>query len=155
MKHILTILSALLIASCSSSPSGNESAAPPGKVETPATLEEIEKSFEKYKGVGPVSEVEVGDEIDQTLADEGKVIFEAKCTACHKTDKRFIGPGLKGITERRTPEWTMNMILNPEKMTQEDPIGKLLLIEYNGSPMANQNLTEEEARKVFEYFRTL
>ena len=32
---------------------------------------------------------------------------------------------------------------------------KKLLIEYNGSPMANQNLTEKEARDVVEYFRTI
>jgi hypothetical protein len=49
----------------------------------------------------------------------------------------------------------MNMILNPEEMTKNDPLAKALLIEFNGSPMANQNLTEEEARQVLEYFRTL
>ena len=49
----------------------------------------------------------------------------------------------------------MNMILNPDVMVQEDPIAKKLLMENNGSPMANQNLTNEEARAVLEYFRTL
>ncbi len=49
----------------------------------------------------------------------------------------------------------MNMILNPEEMVQKDPDAKALLIEYNGSPMANQSLTEEEARNILEYFRTL
>jgi hypothetical protein len=49
----------------------------------------------------------------------------------------------------------MNMILNPEKMTQSDPIAKQLLIEANLAPMANQQLTEEQARKILEYFRTL
>ena len=49
----------------------------------------------------------------------------------------------------------MNMILNPEEMVQKDPLAKELLIEFNGSPMANQNLTQEEARAVLEYFRTL
>jgi hypothetical protein len=49
----------------------------------------------------------------------------------------------------------MNMILDPEDMIQKDPLAKALLIEFNGSPMANQNLTEEEARQVLEYFRTL
>ena len=48
----------------------------------------------------------------------------------------------------------MNMILNPEDMVQNDPIAKNLLIEYNGAPMANQNLTQEEARSILEYFRT-
>jgi hypothetical protein len=49
----------------------------------------------------------------------------------------------------------MNMILDPEGMVTNDPLAKSLLIEFNGSPMANQNLTEEEARAVLEYFRTL
>ena len=40
-------------------------------------------------------------------------------------------------------------------MTQKDPLAKQLLIEFNGSPMANQGLTEEEARSILEYFRTL
>lgn len=105
------------------------------------------------KGIGPVKSITLG-EIDQTMADAGKEIFKAKCSACHKEDKRFVGPALAGVTERRTPEWIMNMILNPEVMVAENPIAKQLLAEYL-SPMANQSLTEDEARKVLEYFRTL
>ena len=77
------------------------------------------------------------------------------CTACHRPDTKYIGPAPKGILERRSPEWIMNMILDPERMVKEDPIAKQLLIDYNGSPMANQDLTEEQARGVLEYFRTL
>ncbi|MGA9269653.1 MAG: c-type cytochrome, partial [Lutimonas sp.] len=89
------------------------------------------------KGVGPISSVSLG-EIDADLAAAGETEFKAKCTACHKISKRHIGPGLKGVTERRSPEWIMNMILNPEEMVQKDPIAKKLLVEYNGAPMANQ-----------------
>ncbi len=106
------------------------------------------------KGIGPVKSVTLG-EVDQVMADAGKLIFEANCTACHKTDKKFIGPAPKDILSRRSPEWVMNMILNPEEMVQKDPIAKQLLVEANGAPMANQNLTEEQARQVLEYFRTL
>lgn len=70
-------------------------------------------------------------------------------------DKKFIGPALAGVTERRSPEWIMNMILNPEEMIQKDPIAKQLMIESNMAVMANQNLTEEEARAILEYFRSL
>ena len=107
------------------------------------------------KGVGPVTSVELGASVDQALADKGKAIYEAKCTACHKPTEKFIGPAPKGILDRRSPEWVMNMILAPEKMVKEDPIAKKLLMEFNGSPMANQNLTQDEARQVLEYFRTL
>ena len=107
------------------------------------------------KGVGPIKSVELSETIDQTMAAAGAELFKTKCTACHKPDKKFIGPAPTGVTKRRSPEWIMNMILDPEGMTQNDPIAKALLIEYNGSPMANQSLTETEARSILEYFRTL
>jgi cytochrome c len=107
------------------------------------------------KGIGPIKNLELPDNIDQGMADKGKVNFDAKCLACHKSHKKFIGPAPIGILDRRSPEWVMNMILNPGEMVQKDPIAKQLLIDHNGSPMANQGLTEEEARQILEYFRTL
>ncbi|MDX1545135.1 MAG: cytochrome c [Christiangramia sp.] len=107
------------------------------------------------KGIGPVKNLELPAEIDQEMAAKGKVIFDSKCLACHKPDKKFIGPAPKGVLDRRSPEWVMNMMLNPEEMIMKDPIAKQLLVEHNGSPMANQNLTEEDARQILEYFRTL
>ena len=43
------------------------------------------------------------------------------------------------------------MILNPDEMVKENQAAKELLMEYI-SPMANQSLTEEEARSILEYF---
>lgn len=107
------------------------------------------------KGVGPVKSVTIGETIDQAMAAKGEEVYRTNCLACHKPDKKFIGPAPKGILERRTPEWVMNMILDPENMVKNDALAKELLVEFNGSPMANQNLTEEEARQIVEYFRTL
>ncbi len=107
------------------------------------------------KGIGPVKSVNLTDDIDQALAVKGKATFENLCSACHKLDKKFIGPAMAGVTERRSSEWIMNMILNPEEMIQKDPIAKQLMIESNMAVMANQNLTEEEARSILEYFRML
>ena len=89
------------------------------------------------------------------LGEADKDVFKKMCTACHRADKKFIGPAPTGLLDRRSPEWVMNMILNPEEMVQKDALAKELLIEFNGSPMANQNLSEEDARAVLEYFRTL
>jgi len=107
------------------------------------------------KGIGPISSITLDADIDQKMATHGADVFKKMFTACHRTNKKFIGPAPTGILERRTPEWVMNMILNPEEMTQKDPLAKELLIEFNGSPMANQGLTKEDARAVLEYFRTL
>ncbi len=107
------------------------------------------------KGVGPITSLKLPEEIDQAMVAHGQEIYNKMCTACHRPDKKFIGPAQKGVLSRRTPEWIMNMILNPEGMLQEDPMAKALFVEFNGAPMANQNLTQDEARAVLEYFRTL
>ena len=104
-------------------------------------------------GIGPVKErLNLPQEIDKKMAKEGEKIFEMKCSMCHKLDERYVGPPLRGVTQRRTPEWIMNMILNPVEMTQKDPIAKKLLAEYL-SQMPFQNVTQEDARKILEYFR--
>src|SRR5690606_36757942 len=115
------------------------------------TMKDPYESWQTDHGVGPVSAFEHPAEIYQELALSRKEAFEAKCTACHKPDKKFIGPAPKDILTRRTPAWIINMILNPDRMVQEDVIAKKLLMEFNRSPMANQNLTQEEARPVLEY----
>ena len=107
------------------------------------------------KGVGPITSVTFGEEIDMELAKQGEAKFQMICTACHMIGQRMIGPDLTGVFERRSPEWVMNMILNPDGMLKEDPIAKALLKEYSNMIMTNQNLTEEEARAVAEYLRTL
>jgi mono/diheme cytochrome c family protein len=106
----------------------------------------------KNKGIGPVKNVDLEDDLQEVYVTRGESIFEAKCTACHKFEERYVGPPLKGVTERRTPEWIMNMILNPEEMGKNDPIANELLAEYM-TQMTNQNITEDEARYILEYFR--
>lgn len=145
---------ALLTFSCgggSKESAEGEAAPPPNSMVEKA--EEVDPMDDK--GIGPVSSVEFGSKIDMDLAKKGEELYGQMCTACHRQDQDFIGPTPKGIMERRSPEWIMNMILNPEEMVQKNKIAKDLLIKYNGAPMANQDLTEEQARAVLEYFRTL
>lgn len=107
------------------------------------------------KGVGPIKSVKLDDEINKEMAAKGEESFNSICIACHTIETRLIGPAVKGVMERRSPEWIMNMILNPDGMLKEDPIAKALFKEYNNALMTNQGLSEEEARAIVEYFRTL
>lgn len=106
-------------------------------------------------GVGPFKDVTFSDEINTEMATAGEAKYSAICTACHMAEQRMIGPALKGVYDRRSPAWVMNMISNPDKMLKEDPIAKALLKEYNNAIMLNQNLSDEETRAVAEYLRTL
>lgn len=104
-------------------------------------------------GIGPVKKVELGV-LDSALAEKGKTIFSGKCSACHKLDQRYVGPSLGGVTKRRKPEWIMNMIINPQEMTQKDPVAQDLLGEYLAQ-MATLNLSEPDARALLEYLRQI
>ncbi|MGC1204559.1 MAG: cytochrome c [Flavobacteriaceae bacterium] len=160
---LMTILFSILLMSCGGKEekkkevfSYENKTTTEAKVETKAEKIPASKKVDlSNKGIGPITSLVLPAEIDQTMVAHGADVYKKMCTACHRSDKKFIGPAPTGILERRTPEWVMNMILNPEEMTQKDPLAKELLMEFNGSPMANQNLSEEDARAVLEYFRTL
>jgi cytochrome c len=106
---------------------------------------------ELSKGIGPVKELKL-ETISLELATAGKKIFDAKCAMCHKMGERYAGPELKDVTKRRAPEWIMNMILNPGEMLDKDPVAQELLAEFL-TKMTFQNVTQDEARSVLEYFR--
>jgi len=121
--------------------------------ETPAAVESVDPdSKSDSKGVGRFTSVPVGP-IDNAMAAKGKEVFTSKCMACHRaTDEKIVGPGLKGVTKLRTPEWIMNMITNPEEMTKKDPWAKALF-EKHLVQMTFQNVSDDEARQILEFLR--
>lgn len=103
-------------------------------------------------GIGPIKqEVKLGP-VDKNLVVKGEQTFTTKCSACHKIDSRLVGPPLKDVTKRRRPEWIMNMMLNPQQMTQENPTAKELFATYLVQ-MTFQDITQDDARAILEYFR--
>jgi cytochrome c2 len=103
------------------------------------------------KGYGPISDAKLGP-IDENNAKKGREIFVSKCSACHKINERYVGPNLKDVTKRRTPEWILNQILNPVEQSEKDQTAKDLLAEYM-TQMTFQNISEPEARSLLEFFR--
>jgi cytochrome c551/c552 len=144
---LVAMAGALLLYSCGSSQTDDAGNTTSGNTtEGPALADSLTN-----KGIGPVTEVELGP-LDAAMAVKGKGIFESKCATCHKFDVKYVGPPLQTITKRRTPEWIMNQMLNPEKMIKEDPIAKSLFERYL-VPMTFQNLSHDDARAILEYFR--
>jgi len=108
--------------------------------------------FELENGIGPVKKkLELGP-IDPALVKKGQEIFDTKCAACHKLDERYVGPAQRDIIKRRTPEYIINYMLNPDENLQRHPEAKKLLAEYM-TPMPNQNLTIDDAKALLDYFR--
>lgn len=105
------------------------------------------------KGIGQITEVTLNTPLDQERVKRGNAIYEMKCSACHKlTGDRLVGPGWKGVTERRKPEWIMNMVTNVDVMLDKDPEAQKLL-ELCLTRMPNQNVSIGDARDVLEFMR--
>jgi mono/diheme cytochrome c family protein len=99
------------------------------------------------------ADVQLTHPLNTQWVTEGKNIYDVKCSACHKlTSEKLIGPGWKGVTQRRRPEWIINMATNVDMMLEKDPEAQRLLEECIVR-MPNQNLTLGEARTVLEFMR--
>lgn len=111
-------------------------------------------SYDPKRGEGKFNETNVTlGALDDAMASKGEAIAGTKCTSCHKvTDEKLVGPGWKGVTERRTAHWIMNFITNPDPMIDKDPEVQAQL-ELCLVRMPNQNLADDEARQIVEYMR--
>jgi len=122
---------------------------------TEGSVAMLEKDYYPGIGLGPVSTMTLDEAIDAEMASQGEELFQARCTSCHLySDERRVGPGLKGITLRRKPEYIMNQILNPIEMSKHDSLAKELLAVYLVQ-MVPMGLDEKQARSVLEYFRKM
>ena len=128
--------------------------------ETSTSTEEPEsapsaESYDPKRGEGKFNaeNVKIGAALDGEMATYGEAVAGTKCTSCHKlTEEKLVGPGWKGVTKRRTPEWVMNFITNPDPMIDKDPEAQAML-ELCLVRMPNQNLADNEARSIFEFMR--
>ena len=156
MKHkflfACAIITGLFLAGCGGSREKT------GEEQTSGTAEQGDKSLVQTpatdpKGIGKFKSVELTHPLDQAMVAKGKEISDVKCTSCHKlTEEKLVGPGWKGVTDRRTPEWIMNFVTNVEEMLDKDTEAQAML-ELCMVRMPNQNLKDDEARAILEYMR--
>jgi hypothetical protein len=159
MKNLIVLLTFTLFISCGSSEEKKKGfeynrTQKEEKKDTANDVSEVPIDLNN-KGIGPIKSLTFDEEIDQAMAAKGETAFNQKCSACHMVERKLIGPAMKGIYERRSPEWVINILLNPTEMLKQDPIAKALLKKYNNVMMLNQNLEESEARAIAEYLRAL
>lgn len=143
---------ALLAAACG----GNNQSA--SKDNTTASSGEEKKSsenpsYDPKRGEGKFTHVDIPAALDAKMAEEGDKIYKLKCSSCHKTtDEKLVGPGWKGVTSRHTAEWIMNFVTNTDEMINKDPEAQAQL-EICLVRMPNQNLSDDDARHVYEFMR--
>ncbi|MCC6370185.1 MAG: cytochrome c [Bacteroidia bacterium] len=127
------------------------------KGEAPKSMVSDPQTYDPKRGEGKwtAESLALKEQLDETWIASGESISGVKCTSCHKmTDEKLVGPGWKGVTQRRTPEWIMNFITNPDPMIDKDPEAQAML-ELCLVRMPNQSLSDTEARNILEYMRKL
>jgi len=83
----------------------------------------------------------------------GKKLFNANCAACHKLNKRAVGPALKGVSSKYDKEWLYSWIKNSTAMVKSgDAQAVAIYEEYNGSVMTSfPQLSTEDIDNIIAY----
>jgi len=116
--------------------------------------QELPESIREGRGIGQVESVELTDPLDEEMIARGAQFFRQQCRDCHKLDgKEIIGPGFENITNKRRPEWIMNMITDTNLMLELDPTAQALLGLADRRAMPHQALSVEDARDFLEFLR--
>jgi mono/diheme cytochrome c family protein len=152
MKKILFLpVICLMLASCGGS--GSDSAKTAGKEDGAKKEANGNPSYDPQRGEGKFTHVDVSPTLNKEMAESGLKTYGVKCGSCHKlTSEKLVGPGWEGVTKRHTPEWIMNFVTNTDVMLTKDPKAQALL-ELCLVRMPNQNLSDDEARALYEYMR--
>jgi len=121
----------------------------------PIDVQELTKDQPETHGTEiKEGEITLSNPLDAAMVTAGKGIYELKCQSCHKlTEEKLVGPGWKDVTKRRQPVWIMNMITNVDMMLETDAEAQKLL-EQCMVRMPNQNISQEDARKILEFMRS-
>ncbi|WP_299455663.1 cytochrome c [uncultured Microscilla sp.] len=99
-----------------------------------------------------VSKVQKPDSLTQVY-NLGKKLYDNTCLQCHQTsEERTVGPGLKGIFERRSVDWVTRWTRNSQKVIASgDPYAVKLFNEYNKTVMQSFNYDNSDMQALLFY----
>jgi mono/diheme cytochrome c family protein len=83
----------------------------------------------------------------------GEKLFKSVCAACHKLDKKLVGPALKGVTDKREQDWLISWIKDsPGMIKSGDKLAIQVFEENNKLPMtANPQLSDQDIIDILAY----
>jgi len=84
---------------------------------------------------------------------KGKSLFNSQCAACHKLNRKLVGPALKGVSAKYDKEWLYTWIKNSAAMIKSgDDQAVAIYEEYNKVAMnAFPNLSNDDIDNILAY----
>lgn len=85
-------------------------------------------------------------------ADRGEELFVKECADCHSIGGGdSAGPDLQGVVAKRSADWLLRVIVEPDKLTaSQDPL-QLELVKSAGYEMPNLGISADDAQKIIAY----
>lgn len=92
---------------------------------------------------------------DEGIVSNGKTLFNNNCKQCHSVgEEDVIGPGLKGVTEKREIDWLKSWIKNSSKMVSDgDEIAVQVYEEYDEQQMPAFNFDDKQLTSILAYIK--
>ncbi|MBS1509208.1 MAG: c-type cytochrome [Bacteroidetes bacterium] len=85
------------------------------------------------------------------FAQNGEALYKANCASCHRPDKDFTGPMLKGARDREPDkEWAYKWVNNVNTMITSDPYAAGLKAKF-GSQMSQFNLPKADIKAILDW----
>jgi mono/diheme cytochrome c family protein len=92
---------------------------------------------------------------DPAVVARGAKMFKDKgCAVCHtigKSGNTAEGPDLAGVTDRRTHEWLVAWLKDPNAMFGNDPVADALYKQYHNVKMPNMHLGASDIEVLLAY----
>ncbi len=89
-------------------------------------------------------------------AEEGKIIFNARCASCHSVNKVLVGPALAGVTDRHSEDWIVHFVHSSQTVIKGGDKTAIALYEkFNKVPMPDHpDLSAESIKAILAYIKT-
>lgn len=85
-------------------------------------------------------------------AANGEKLFKSTCAACHRLDKKLVGPALKGITEKREQDWLIAWIKDNQGLINSgDKLAKEVSESTPAAMTANPQLSDQDIIDILAY----
>lgn len=87
--------------------------------------------------------------------DDGKAMFRQNCGACHTTTKQpLVGPGLEGISDRRSEEWLIKWIKDSQALVKSGDADAVKVFEENNKAvMPPIALTDDQIKTILAFIK--
>jgi len=97
--------------------------------------------------------IQAQDAVNVEQQKEGRKLFKSLCSSCHKLDKKFIGPALGKVAERREADWLQSWIKDNGALRKSGDADAIAIFnEYKGSPMTPfPMLTDKNIEDIIYY----